>query len=114
MDIIKLDGIPKTTKWKYTPFAHCISGFQGTYKNLQDAAISSFISYYFTSVFTSADTISHNSLELHSSLTEKRFCHKFSFFNRFAQTPHALNGQNLPAWHELLADAPLTGLKVSS
>ena len=82
---------------KCTPFSHCISRFQGTYKNLQNAAMGSFISSYFTSVFTSADIISLNFLELYSSLSEKRFCHKFSFFNRFTQAPHVLNGQNLPA-----------------
>ena len=34
-------------------------------------------------------------LELHSTLSEKYFCHKFFFFNEFSQTSHPLNSQNL-------------------
>ena len=48
---------------------------------------SSFNSYCFTLVFTSADIIFHKFLELHSALSEKSFFHEFSFFNRFTQTP---------------------------
>ena len=44
----------------------------------------------------SAVIIFLKSLELQSAVSEienKKNCHKFSFFNRFAQTPHPLNGQ---------------------
>ena len=37
----------------------------------------------------------YNFLELHSTLSEKDFCCKFSFFNEFTQTPHPINSQNL-------------------
>ena len=37
----------------------------------------------------------YNFLELHSTLSEKDFRHKFSFFNRFTKTSYPLNGQNL-------------------
>ena len=33
-------------------------------------------------------------LELHLAYSGRRFRHEFSFFNRFAQTPYPLNGQN--------------------
>ena len=35
--------------------------------------------------FLSADIIFYNFLELHLTLSQKDFCHKFSFFNRFTQ-----------------------------
>ena len=38
---------------------------------------------------------SYNFLELHPTLSEKDFCSKFYFFNRFTQTSHLLNSQNL-------------------
>ena len=63
-------------------------------EKLLDAAASSFISCS-TSVFISADIISYNFLALYFALTEKDFCRKFSFFNRFTQTPQPLNDQNL-------------------
>ena len=59
-----------------------------------DTASSSFISC-FTPGFTSADIIFYNLLELHSTLSDKDFCHKFSFFNRFTQNSHSLHSQNL-------------------
>ena len=38
--------------------------------------------------FTSTDIILDKFLEIHSTLSEKKdFCHRFSFFNRFTQTP---------------------------
>ena len=37
----------------------------------------------------------YNFLELNSTLSAKDFRHKFSFINRFTQTSHPLNGQNL-------------------
>ena len=37
----------------------------------------------------------YNFLELHSTLSEKQFCHKSFFFNGFTQTSHPLNSQNL-------------------
>ena len=37
----------------------------------------------------------YNFLELYSTLSEKDFCRKFSFFNRFTPTSQPLNRQNL-------------------
>ena len=55
-------------------FLHCISSFGGTsYKNISDAATSSFISCCFILAFTSADIIFHKFLGFHSTLFEKRF-----------------------------------------
>ena len=67
-------------------------------KFCQDAATSSFISCCFTSSFTSADAIFYSFLEICSILSEKKiFITSFPFFNRVAQTPHPINGQNLPS-----------------
>ena len=48
-DNIKMNRIAAKIKWKYiTTFLHCISKFGGTlYKNLQDTATRSFISFCF-------------------------------------------------------------------
>ena len=35
------------------------------------------------------------------------FCHEFSFFNGFTQTPHPLNGQNQLSMAKFFTDAPL-------
>ena len=37
----------------------------------------------------------YNFSELHSTSSEKDFCHKFYFFNEFTQITHPLNSQNL-------------------
>ena len=62
---------------KKTPVLHCISSFKGTYKKLQETAI---ISCCFTSAFTSAYIIFYNFLELHSTLSEKRFLSQIYLF----------------------------------
>ena len=46
-----------------------------------------FISFY---ISISADIIFYNFLELHATLSEKDFCHKFYFFNGLIQTPTPL------------------------
>ena len=53
-----------------------------------------FLSCCFTWAFTSADIIFQNFFKLYSTMSEKDFYHKFSFFNWFTQTPQPLNGQN--------------------
>ena len=74
-------GISSKIKWKYTSFLHCISSFEGTsHIFFYNTVTSSFSSYCFTSVFTSADVIFYNFLELHSTLSEIRFFHECSFY----------------------------------
>ena len=63
-------------------------------KKIEGTATSSFISC-FASVFTSADIIFYSFLELHSTLSEKHFCHKFSFLKDLPKYPQPLNSQNL-------------------
>ena len=48
------------------------------------AATSSFISFRFKLAFISGDIIFHKFPDLHPK-SEKDFCDKFSFFNRFTQ-----------------------------
>ena len=75
-----MDYQPKLNK-KDTPFLYCISSFEGTsYKNLEDTATSSFISYCFTLAFTSAGISFQKFLELHSTLPEKRFSSQIFLF----------------------------------
>ena len=58
----------------HMPVLHCISSFEVTsYKSLKiQLSISSFISFCYTSAFTSADIICNTFLELHLSLSEKK------------------------------------------
>ena len=96
MHNIKLDGMPTKIKLKIQAcFTLYFKFWEGTsVKCFQIQATSSFISC-FTSAFISADIIFYNFLELHSTLSEKDFCRKFSFFNGFTETPHHFNTQNL-------------------
>ena len=100
---------PKLNR-KYTPFLlyivfqvfhvllhtlltlHCISTFSCTsFKNFKDTAATSSFTFRFALPFTSTVIIFfHNFLELHSTLTEKIFSYKFSFFNGCIQTPQPL------------------------
>ena len=68
------------------PFLHYISNFEGTsYKNLKGTANSSFISRCFTLAYitlavTAADITFHIFLEIHSTLSEKRFSSQILLF----------------------------------
>ena len=70
---------PKSNE-KYMPFVHCISSFEGTsYKKF--VRYSHQIFYFFLLLaFASADIISHKFLELHSTLSEKRFSSRIFLF----------------------------------
>ena len=59
-----------------------------------------FLLFYITSAFIFADIIFYNFLEPYLSFSEKDFYYKFSFFNRFTQTPKPFHSQNLPAKHD--------------
>ena len=74
IDIVKLDGIPGKIKWKYTPFLHCISSFEGISLNFFYNTVIMFFSSY---CFTSADDIFHNFLEIHLTLSETIFTWMF-------------------------------------
>ena len=85
MDNIRLHGMPTTgfekiLLWKVTRYSYQFFYFL--------FYISFYISrYYF-----------YNFLEFHSTLSERTFCPKFSFFDEFTTLPpqpHHLNGQNL-------------------
>ena len=57
---------------KYTPFLQCMSSFEGTFRKIYKIQpSSSFISYFFTIFFISADIIFPNFLERHSTLSKK-------------------------------------------
>ena len=89
------DGIPAKIKWKLHASFTLYFGLEGiSYKNLQDTATSSFISFCFTLSFTSTDIIFHNLLELDSTLSEKRFLSRFFRFFMDSLKPPPLNGQN--------------------
>ena len=80
---IKMDRIPTKIKWKINMlFLHCISGFEGTsFKKIVRYSHQTFYFMLFLLVFTSADIIFHNFLELHSALSEKRFSSQISLFS---------------------------------
>ena len=67
------------------PVLHCISSFEGTYKKLQDIAISSFYFLLFC-----------NFSELDSKLSTKKILVTNSSFltDSPKPTPHPLNGKN--------------------
>ena len=66
-------------------------------KKLQNTATSSFVLLFLVSHQFLYQQVSlfYNFLEHHSTLSEKDFCCKFSFFNEFTQTTHPHKIQNL-------------------
>ena len=96
MDNIKLDGMPTNIKLKIkTCFTLYFKFWEGSsvksYK-IQPPVLLFLVSHLF---LYQQISFSFNFLELHSALSEKDFCGKFSFFNEFTQTPHPINSQNL-------------------
>ena len=77
---------------KNTPSFTLYFKFWGYFlKKKEDTATRSFISCCFILAFTLADIIFHKFLELHSTLSKKRFSSQFFFFNIFTQS-HPLVG----------------------
>ena len=78
---------------KYKPVLHCISSFDRvllwkvTRYSYQLFHFLFYISFYISRYFLQLFRTSFN--------IWKRFHHKFSFFNRFTQTPHHPDDQNL-------------------
>ena len=103
LDNIKLDGIPAKIKWKVpTYFTLYFKFSEGSYfcEKLYDTATSYVISYYFTSVFIVAVIIFCNFLELHSSLSEKRFLSQIFLVTNSPKAPHPLKAKTGGAWEE--------------
>ena len=82
-DNIEIDRVPAKIKWKYMSLFHCILKIKicmishQIFYFLLFIFISFYISrYYFSQIFGTSFNI-----------WQKDFCHKFSFFNRFTQTP---------------------------
>ena len=95
-DNIKLDGMPTNIKLKIQAcFTLCFKFWEGT--SVKRYKIQPLVLLFLVLHQLLYQQISsfYNFLELHSTLSEKDFCHKFSFFNRFTQTSHPLNNQNL-------------------
>ena len=64
--------------------------------------------FLFLLAFTSADIIFHKFLELHSTLSEKKFSLQIFFFNRFTETPYPLKNQNLLSMTKVFCQCSLT------
>ena len=84
MDNIRLHGMPitsfeKVLLWNIIRYRYQLSYFL------------CYISFYINRYHF------HNFLEFHSTLSEKKFCPKFSFLNRFTPSPHPhpLNAHNM-------------------
>ena len=96
-DNINLDSIPNKIKKKiHVSF----TSFESTsYKKLDYTAKILFISCCYTLAFTSADMTFYNILELHSSLSKKRY-----FIINF---PFLIDSPNPSTWANFFVDAPL-------
>ena len=71
-----------------------MSSFEGAFYKIQSTSY--FISLCFTLVFTSADIVFHNFLELHSTLSEKKvFSQIFLFKQIHLNLPTHSKDQNL-------------------
>ena len=91
---IKLDGIPTRIKLKIQAcFTLCFKFWEGTSVKRYKMQPLVLLFLVLHQLLYQQISSFYNFLELHSTLSEKDFCHKFSFFNRFTQTPN--NSQNL-------------------
>ena len=94
-DNIKLDGMPTKIKLKIEA---CFTLY---FKFWEGASVKSYkiqlpvLLFLVSHQFLYQQILFYDFLELHSTVSEKDFCHKISFFNGFTQTPHPLNSQNL-------------------
>ena len=88
---IKLDGMPTKIKLKtqacFTLYFKFWEGNSVKSYKMQLPVLLFFVSHRF---LYQQIAIFFNFLELHSTLSEKDFCRKFSFFNGFTQTRHPL------------------------
>ena len=93
---IKLDGIPTRIKLKIQAcFTLCFKFWEGTSVKRYKMQPLVLLFLVLHQLLYQQISSFYNFLELHSTLSEKDFCRKFSFFNGFTQTPHPLNSQNL-------------------
>ena len=103
-DNIKLDGIPTKIKWKIQAcFTLYFKFWDGTSVKMQLPVLLFLVLHQL--LYQQISSF-YNFLELHSTLSEKDFCHKFSFFMGFTQTFHPLNSQNLLSIKTFLANFP--------
>ena len=96
MHNIKLDGMPTKIKLKiqacFTLYFKFWEGTSAKSYKIQLPVLLFLVSHQF---LYQQISFFYNFLELYSTLSEKDFCRKFSFFNRFTPTSQPLNRQNL-------------------
>ena len=93
---IELDGMPTKIKWKIQAcFILHFKFLEGTSVESYTIQLPVLLVLVLHQFLYQQISFFYNFLELHSTLSEKDFRHKFSFFNRFTQTSYPLNGQNL-------------------
>ena len=86
----RIEYQPKSNE-KYTGFLHCISSFEDN-SCINICKMSHQIFYFllfYTSLYISRHHFSQifrTSLNILAIIWEKKFCHKFSFFNRFTNS----------------------------
>ena len=103
MNNIKLDGIPSKIKWKIFYIV-----FQGTsYKKLFLVLLT------YMSLYISRYLFLQLFFKFIQQCLKNNFCHKFSVFNRFTETPHPPNGQNLLCVKKNFCQYSLTFFKES-
>ena len=104
---IKLDGIPTRIKLKIQAcFTLCFKFWEGTSVKRYKMQPLVLLFLVLHQLLYQQISSFYNFLELHSTLSEKDFCHKFSFFMGFTQTFHPLNSQNLLSIKTFLANFP--------
>ena len=95
-DNIKLDGIPTKIKWKIQACSILyLKFFEDTSVKSYKIQLPVLLFLVLRQFLYQQKSIFYNFLKLRSALFEKDFRHKFSFCNRFTQTSHPLNGQNM-------------------
>ena len=106
-DSIKLDGMPTKIKAKIQSFFTLNFEFWESFSvksyKMQLSVPLFLVSHQF--LYQQISSF-YNFLELHSTLSEKDFCHKFYFFNGFIQTPQPLNSQNLLSVTKVFVNFP--------
>ena len=96
MHNIKLDGMPTKIKLKIQAcFTLYFKFWEGTSVKSYEIQLPVLLFLVLHQFLYQQISFFYNFLQLHSTLSKKDFCRKFSFFNGFTQTPHPLNSQNL-------------------
>ena len=106
-DNIRLDGMPTNIKLKIQAcFTLCFKFWEGTSVKRYKMQPLVLLFLVLHQLLYQQISSFYNFLELHSTLSEKDFCHKFYFFNGFIQTPQPLNSQNLLSVTKVFVNFP--------